>query len=144
MCSCTLTSKHPNSCPVAFDDRIPWIDPSVFPQTDWSESVYIGVVEELSPKKMPQPLGAPVVMTGFVDANHAGNQVTRRSQTGFIIRLINAPINWYSKKQNTIESSTFGAEFVAMRIAVEQIRGLRDEFDDVWYSHRRTYQHSRG
>jgi hypothetical protein len=115
--------KHPNS-PMAFDDQIPWIDPSVFPQTDWSESVYKGAEEELPPK-MPQPLGAPVVMTCFVDANHAGNQVTRRSQTGFIIYLNNAPINWYSKKQNTVESSTFGSEFVAMRIAVEQIRALR-------------------
>jgi hypothetical protein len=37
----------------------------------------------------------------------------------------NAPSTWYSKRQNTVESSTFGSEFVAMRIAVEQIEGLR-------------------
>jgi hypothetical protein len=75
---------------------------------------------------MPKPLGTSVVMTCFVDAsNHAGNQITRQSQTGFIIYLNNAPISWYSKKQNTVESSTFGSEFVAMRIAVEHIRALR-------------------
>jgi hypothetical protein len=39
--------------------------------------------------------------------------------------LNNAPIDWFSKKQNTVESSTFGSEFVAMRIAVEKIRALR-------------------
>ena len=32
---------------------------------------------------------------------------------------------WYSKRQNTVETSTFGSEFVAMKTAVEQIEGLR-------------------
>ncbi|MGH3053704.1 MAG: Ty1/Copia family ribonuclease HI, partial [Gaiellaceae bacterium] len=35
------------------------------------------------------------------------------------------PIRWYTKKQNTIETSTYGSEFVALRIAVELIEGLR-------------------
>jgi hypothetical protein len=66
-----------------------------------------------------------VIMTCFVDANHAGDKITRRSQTGFIIYVNNAPIDWFSKKQNTCESSTFGSEFVAMRIATERIKALR-------------------
>jgi len=37
----------------------------------------------------------------------------------------NAPILWYSKRQNTIESSSFGSEFVALRIAKEMIVALR-------------------
>jgi hypothetical protein len=41
-----------------------------------------------------------------------------RSQTGIIIFLNHAPIVWYSKKQNTVESSSFGSEFVALQIAV--------------------------
>ncbi|MGH7974092.1 MAG: Ty1/Copia family ribonuclease HI [bacterium] len=36
-----------------------------------------------------------------------------------------APIKWYSKRQNIVESSTFGSEFVALKIAVEMIEGLR-------------------
>jgi hypothetical protein len=36
-----------------------------------------------------------------------------------------APIMWYSKKQGTIESSVFGAEFVAMKVATEAARGIR-------------------
>ena len=36
-----------------------------------------------------------------------------------------APISWHSKRQNTIESSTFGSEFVALRIATELIISLR-------------------
>ena len=51
--------------------------------------------------------------------------MTRRSQTGVIIFLNRAPILWYSKRQNTVESSTFGSEFVAMKTAVEQTEAQR-------------------
>jgi hypothetical protein len=64
-------------------------------------------------------------MTCFVDSDHAGNRVTRRSHTGILIFLNRAPIIWFSKAQNTVETSTFGSEFVAMRIAVELIEALR-------------------
>ena len=36
-----------------------------------------------------------------------------------------AMIEWVSKKQATIESSVFGAEFVAMKFGIEKLRGLR-------------------
>ena len=36
-----------------------------------------------------------------------------------------APILWYSKRQNTVEASTFGSEFIALKTAVEQIEALR-------------------
>ena len=74
---------------------------------------------------MPPPLGKEVVIRCFVDADHAGDRITRRSRTGFIIFLNNAPIYWTSKKQNTCESSTFGSELVAMKTATEYLRGLR-------------------
>jgi hypothetical protein len=60
-----------------------------------------------------------------VDADHAGNQVTRRSHTGILIFCNRAPIIWFSKRQNTVETSTFGSEFIAARIVVELIDGLR-------------------
>ena len=61
----------------------------------------------------------------FVDADHAGNLITHCSQSGILIFVNRAPIIWYSKHQNTVETSTFGSEFVAMRIAVELIKSLR-------------------
>ncbi len=64
------------------------------------------------------------MMTCFVDADHAGCQLTRRSHTGVILCISCAPIIWYSMRQNTLESSTFGSEFIAMKIAVELIEGL--------------------
>ena len=74
---------------------------------------------------MPKPMGDSIRIYCFVDANHAGNVVTRRSHTGVLIFVQNAPIIWYSKRQNTVESSTFGSDFVALRIAKELIVGLR-------------------
>jgi hypothetical protein len=32
---------------------------------------------------------------------------------------------WYSKRQNTVEASTFGSEFIAMKTAIEQVESLR-------------------
>jgi hypothetical protein len=66
-----------------------------------------------------------MIISCFVDADHAGNMVTRRSHTGILIFCNRAPIIWFSKKQNTVETSTFGSEFVAAKIAVELIEGLR-------------------
>ena len=74
---------------------------------------------------MPDPRGLALSIHVFVDANHAGNQANRRSQTGILIFLNKAPIHWYSKSQSTVESSTFGSEFNAMRVAVEMVKSLR-------------------
>jgi hypothetical protein len=32
---------------------------------------------------------------------------------------------WYSKWQNTVESATFGSEFIALKTAIDQIDALR-------------------
>ena len=65
------------------------------------------------------------VMSVCVDADHAGDSITRRSRTGFTVFLNSSPIHWMSKKQASIESSTFGSEFTAMKQCTECLRGLR-------------------
>ena len=73
----------------------------------------------------PEPRGMPVVMSVFSDADHAGNLMTRRSHTGILIFLNNAIVDWYSKGQATVESSTFGSETIALRTSVDKIQALR-------------------
>ena len=51
--------------------------------------------------------------------------MTSRSHTLVLIYFKKVLILWYSKHQNMAEASTFGSEFVAMKIAVELIEGLR-------------------
>mmetsp|Transcript_15229 Transcript_15229/g.22948 ORF Transcript_15229/g.22948 Transcript_15229/m.22948 type:complete len:216 (+) Transcript_15229:564-1211(+) len=90
---------------------------------DWME--FYGEMKEEDPHGMPTPLGEAVKITTYVDANHANNVVTRRSQTGILIFVNSALIVQHSKKQNTVESATFGAEMVAMRAARDLTVALR-------------------
>jgi hypothetical protein len=73
---------------------------------------------------MPEPLGNPVNIHVFVDANHAGNVVTRRSHTGILVFVQNSPILWVSCRQSTVETSTFGSEFVALQHAKDVVVAL--------------------
>ncbi|CAJ1968489.1 unnamed protein product [Cylindrotheca closterium] len=77
------------------------------------------------PSEMPTPLDKAVEFTMFVDASHAANVVTGQSRTGVLIFVNKAPIIWYSKKQNSVETSSFGSEFAALKTAVELLEGLR-------------------
>ena len=115
--------KHGRLGKLVFDDCLPEINENRFEQADWHDMY--GDVEEARPIKAPKPRGKTVKVRCYVDADHAGNLITRRSHTGILIFLQNAPIQWYSKKQNTVESSTFGSEVVAMRTAVEMLEGIR-------------------
>ena len=108
---------------IAFDPDHPQLDPNCFKTYEW-EDFYCGVKEDI-PSNMSRPRGLSMSISVFVDANHAGNVSNRRSQTGILIFCNKAPIHWFSKAQATVESSTFGAEFNAMRIAVEMIKSLR-------------------
>ena len=51
--------------------------------------------------------------------------MSRRSRSGVLIYLNRSPIVWYSKRQNSVETSTFGSEFVALKAATELVVGLR-------------------
>ena len=113
--------KHHNSR-LAFDPSYPEIDYENFGRKDWDR--FYGNVKEPLPPNAPKPLGNPVVLRIYVDADHAGDKLTRRSRTGYIMYLNNAVINWYSKKQGSIEGATFGSEFMAMKTVAEVNRGF--------------------
>ena len=121
---------HDRSCmimdPTSFD--VDWTprkgESSPSERADEMKRIYPDACDEL-PHNMPKPLGIGVDINAFVDADHAGNRVTRRSHTGILIYCNMAPIMWYSKKQSTVESSTFGSEFVAMKTITEMLEGLK-------------------
>ena len=108
---------------IAFDAQHPAISERMFKRYDWHD-FYRGV-EEAIPNDMPTPRGNPISTHCFVDASHGSDRATRRSQTRILIFYNKAPIIWFSKRQNTVEASTFGSEFQAMKDAVELIESLR-------------------
>lgn len=116
--------RHENGARIVFDPKTPNIDERVFnSDAEWQD--FYGDVREELPPSMPEPKGKSIQISCFVDANHAGNVITRRSHTGIIIYVQNAPIIWFSKRQNTVEASSFGSEFVALRTAKDMLVALR-------------------
>ena len=89
----------------------------------WKE--YYPHAKDNLPEDSPKPLGKPAVISAFVDADHAGCQRTRRSHTGLIVYVNKVPIHWISKKQSTVETSSYGSKLVALRHVVEIIEGMR-------------------
>ena len=55
----------------------------------------------------------------FVDSDHGHDKVTGRSITGIIAFIGCTPVYWCSKRQTSVQTSTFGAEFTALKKAVE-------------------------
>jgi hypothetical protein len=105
---------------VVFYPTYPAVDMGAFIKTVW-KSIY-GDVKEMIPSDAPIPHGKEVDLRLVVDSDHAGEQFTRCSRTGFVIYLNMAPIVWFSKRQPTVESSVFGAEFFAIRNGIETCR----------------------
>ena len=108
---------------MAFDPTYPKIEMSDFKECDWKE--FYGDVTEAIPPNAPQARGEEVDLRMHVDGEHAGDKLVWRSRTGFVTFINMALIKWLPKKQPTVETSVFGAEFVAMKHGMETLRGLR-------------------
>ena len=91
---------------------------------DWKTSVY-GDLEEKTPHDAPVPLGKKVRITHYLDANLYHDMITGRSVTGILDYVNATPLDWFCKKQATVETATYGSEFVASRTCVERDIDLR-------------------
>jgi hypothetical protein len=74
-------------------------------------------------------------LVSYSNSDWAGNPETRISVTDFIIYLLGAPICWISKGQKGVTLSSNDTEYVAMSVAVKEIRlinfllkGMRFDF----------------
>ena len=99
-------------------------DDNPWTRADLLKRQYPDASEQI-PSNLPPPRGKKVQLNVFVDADHAGDTVTRRSQSGILIFANMSLIKWFSKRQSTVETSTFGSELIALRIATEMVEGLR-------------------
>jgi hypothetical protein len=73
----------------------------------------------------PQTHADGTVTYNGVDVTDVHRSFSNRSHTRILIFVQNAPIIWFSKKQNTVESASFGSDFVALRAARDMIVALR-------------------
>ena len=113
---------------LAFDPMHPKISEKMFKLYDWCN--FYRDTKESIPGDMPRPRGNPMSTHCFVDASHGSDRTKRRWQTGILIFCNNAPIVWLSRRQNTVEASTFGSEFQALKNAVELLVEATNMFCD--------------
>jgi hypothetical protein len=99
---------------------ISYPDHSVYPTEDHSKWVefYPDSGEEF-PRELPPEKGTRVKITVYVHADHAYDLVTRRCITGILVIINNKPIIWKSRRQKTVETSTYGSLLVTTELILE-------------------------
>ena len=104
---------EPNFEGIKFVRHDKWVD--MYPDTEEYKS-------EVPPEAKNKTL---LKLTVLADATNGSCYITRRSVTGYMGMIGRAIVKTYSKRQNTVETSTYGSELVAMRIAMEALLELR-------------------
>ena len=95
----------------------------MFKKYDWFE--FYRYTKDNVPSNIPGKSGNYVTVSVFVDAKHGGNKLYCLSQTGILVFMNKSPIHWYSKKQPSVETSTFGGKFYAVKVGVDMVEYLR-------------------
>jgi hypothetical protein len=116
--------RHTKDAAIRFRTEEPDIEGFEEEKYDWDMSVYSGITEDI-PEDIPVPRGKDMVMSTYVDANLLFCRATGRSVSGILHMMNSTPVDWFTKLQNTVESATYGSEFMAARIATQQVIDLR-------------------
>ena len=111
---------------MVFDPSDPIIDYSLFERQDWSTAEYGTDLKEELPGNAPEARGQGFTLSAYVDSDRAGDSITRKSRSGYLVFCNCALVYWQSKKQGGVETSSFGADdLTAMKQCTEYIRGLK-------------------
>ena len=105
------------------DSRDPEDKGDPIPSTGDMKKYYSESVEDIG--EHPEPRGKEIKPSVWFDSNHAHDVVTRKSITGMMLFLGRTLVKHVSRRQGAIESSTYGAEFMAGRMATEELKGIR-------------------
>ena len=83
------------------------------------EHQYSGFKEKEDPK-VPKSLMKELTVSIFVDSNHGHDKISGKSVTGIIVFVGRTRIHGELKRQSSVQTSTFGAEFISMKKAMEE------------------------
>ena len=117
--------KHNPTARLYFDPTNPDLSNYDFAEHDWTD-IYPSPEEYIPDQILTPKIEEPLSISVYVDASHATDLITRRSITGYILFVGKSVIKYYCKRQNTVETSSYGSELVAMRIALEAILQYAD------------------
>ena len=87
--------------------------------------IFFRDIQILKQEFNPFTLKNPPKCVKYQDANLYHDIITGRSVTATLHFLNKFLIDWYSKKQATVETATYGSEYISARTCVNQIMDLR-------------------
>lgn len=73
----------------------------------------------------------PFQLSAFSDSDWAGDQVDRRSTTGFVVFLGHNPISWVAKKQTTVSRSSTEAKYRALAFTATELFWIQQLLSDL-------------
>ncbi|KFD51284.1 hypothetical protein M513_07884 [Trichuris suis] len=88
-----------------------------------------------------------IKLTGFVDADWAGDHADRKSTSGYVFQIGHSTIAWSSKKQSVVAMSSTEAEYAAASEACRELQWLRQLLADMEVPQdgpTRTYEDNQG
>uniref|UniRef100_A0A3Q7I521 Reverse transcriptase Ty1/copia-type domain-containing protein n=1 Tax=Solanum lycopersicum TaxID=4081 RepID=A0A3Q7I521_SOLLC len=74
-------------------------------------------------------------LVGYCDSDYAGDLDKRRSTSGYVFTIANAPVSWKSTLQSTVALSTTEAEYMAITEASKEeiwLQGLLRELVEIF------------
>jgi hypothetical protein len=74
------------------------------------------------------------ILTGYSDADWAGDLVERRSTSGYTFQFCGGTISWSSKRQSVVARSSTEAEYIAMSQAAAEAVWLRRFLRDLGFA----------
>lgn len=73
----------------------------------------------------------PVVLEGYCDANWVADNDQVSSTSGYVFTLDGGVVSWKSAKQTCIARSTMESEFIALKLAGQEVELLRNLSADM-------------
>src|SRR5205814_4744190 len=80
----------------------------------------------------------PMRLTGYSDANWAGDIDNRRSTTGYVVMINNGAVAWRSQLQPTVALATMEAEYMALTEATKELIWIRNLLMELGYINNKT------
>jgi hypothetical protein len=118
--------KYPNKS-IGIIDRDPILTSDVLQEITTShdfDEQYAYDFEEID-ERYPEPIGKELPVSIFFVSDHGHDRKTGRSISGVIVMVGCTHITWKSRRQGAIATSTYGAEFYAMKLATEEAIMIR-------------------
>ena len=76
---------------MVFDSSSPEMSEDMFPNYEWNHTPYANAKESILNNAL-KAKGLGFTIVAFVYSNHAGDTITQKSRTGFIVKLNKAPM----------------------------------------------------